>query len=85
MDRQAIQQYVQRDWQAVSASKLAYWARRFREEGWAPAWDAANALLVDMRRARPDYPSEEDLARDLATHVTARQRLDRIADALTRR
>jgi hypothetical protein len=85
MDRHAIRQYLQRDWQAVSASKVAYWATRFREEGWTPAWEAANALLVDMRRARPDYPAEEDLERDLAMHVTVRQRLDRVADALARR
>lgn len=85
VDRRSIEQYVHRDWDAVSESKLAYWAGRFRDGGWAPAWTAANGLLLDMRRARPDYPSAADRDVDLAAHVQVRERLDRIADAFTGR
>lgn len=80
-----VRAFVHRDWEAVAASKLAYWAGRFRDDGWLPAWNAADALLRDVRRACPGYPTEAERALDFAAHVTLRDRLDRAADALTRR
>jgi hypothetical protein len=85
VDRRSIEEYAHRDWEAVSASKLAHWASRFREDGWTAAWNASNGLLLDMRRARPDYPSARDRELDLAAHVSLRQRLDRLADAFAGR
>ena len=85
MDREAVRAFVRRDWEAVAASKTAYWAERFRREGWRPAWDAADGLLADMRVVRPDYPDDEERALDFAAHTALRGRLDRAADAFAHR
>ena len=80
-----VRAFVRRDWEAVAASKVAYWADQFRQHGWLPAWSAADALLLDMRRSRPEYPTESERALDFSAHVTLRGRLDRAADAFTGR
>lgn len=85
MNPEDVRAFVQRDWDAVAASKIAYWADRFRQEGWRPAWNAADALLVDMRRLRPDYPDDDERTLDFSAHVTLRSRLDRAADAFAGR
>jgi hypothetical protein len=85
VDRRDIQAFVDRDWEAVQASKSAYWADRFRQDGWRPAWTAADALWIDVRRVQPDYPSADDRDRDLADHLKLRADLDRAASAFARR
>jgi len=85
MNREDVRAFVQRDWDAVAASKVAHWADRFRQEGWRPAWDAADALWADMRRVHPEYPDENERTLDFAAHLTLRSRLDRAADAFPRR
>ena len=85
MDPEAIRSFARRDWAALAHSKTSYWAGRYRDEGSGPAWTAANDLLFDMRRARPDYPSRAERDRDLTAHLRLRQRMDRVADALAGR
>jgi hypothetical protein len=85
MDRRAVEAFVGRDWHAVAASKVAYWADRFRQDGWRPAWNASDMLLLDVRRTRPEFPTEQDRRLDFAAHLKLRDRLDRAAHALTRR
>jgi hypothetical protein len=85
MEPASIRAFADRDWAAVAASKTRYWADRFRDEGWAPAWHASNALLLDVRRARADYPSDDERERDRAAHLQLRRRLDRVVDAFARR
>ena len=85
MDRDAIREFARRDWNATAASKIGYWAERFRKHGWRPAWDAADALLLDMRAIRSDYPSSDEREHDLSSHVRLREQLDRVADALAGR
>ena len=85
MNRSDIEQFVRRDWEAIAASKRAYWAERFRTGGWKPAWDAANALFVQIRHAQPDYPRDGARDADLESHLNLRARLDRVAHAFTRR
>lgn len=80
-----VRAFVQRDWDALAASKTAYWAERFQSDGWQPAWQAADALLLEMRRARPDYPDEQERTLDFSAHLALRSRLDRAADAFSRR
>jgi hypothetical protein len=80
-----IRAFVNREWDAVAASKTAYWAERFRRDGWQPAWQASDALLLDMRRIRPDYPNERERAIDFAAHLALRDKLDRTAGAFFRR
>lgn len=74
--------FVNRDWNAVAANKTSYWADRFRAQGHQPAWDAANALLADMRRVRLDYPTTDSRADDLHAHVRVCTALTRAAHAL---
>lgn len=57
MSSEDVLPFVSRDWEAVAASKRAYWARRYREEGWRATWDAADALIEDARRTIPRYPA----------------------------
>jgi hypothetical protein len=85
MDARAIQEFVRRDWEAVARSKIAYWADRFQREGWRAAWETADALWIEMRRERPDYPTEADRAADGTAHALLRDRLDRAVDAFARR
>jgi hypothetical protein len=85
VDRQDVESYVRRDWRALEDSKTAYWADRFKRDGWRAAWDAADALLLDVRRARTDYPTDRERDVDFADHLTLRDRLDRAADAFARR
>ncbi|HWB18247.1 MAG TPA: hypothetical protein VG538_17720 [Vicinamibacterales bacterium] len=80
-----IRAFVNRDWDAVVASKTAYWAERFQREGWQPAWEAAQVLRAEMRRVRPDYPNERERALDFAAHLALRDKLDRAASAFSRR
>jgi hypothetical protein len=69
----------------VAASKVAYWSEQFAVHGSRPAWEAANALLVDIRRVRPDFPSGDDRAADVAHHVRMCSLLTRAAHAFTGR
>lgn len=85
MDRRDVEAFVHRDWEAVQASKSAYWADRFRQHGWLPAWTAADALWLDVRRAQPQYPSAGDRDLDRVHHLKLRADLDRAASAFARR
>ena len=85
VNRHDVEAFVHRDWAAVQDSKSAYWVDRFRQDGWRPAWMAADALWLDVRRAQPDYPTAVDRDRDLADHLTLRANLDRAARAFARR
>lgn len=85
MNRLDVEAFVHRDWPAVQASKAAYWAEQFRNHGWRPAWMAADALWLDVRRTQPHYPSAEDRDRDLAEHVKLCADLDKAASVFARR
>jgi hypothetical protein len=85
MDPAALRAYVRRDWRAIAASKRTYWANRHRNEGSHATVDASRALLLEMRRARPDYPTPEDRRADLDAHVRLQALLERAAHAFTRR
>ncbi len=85
MNRRDVEAFVHRDWVAIQDSKSAYWVERFQGDGWRPAWMAADALWLDVRRAQPDYPSAADRDRDLADHLKLRAALDRAASAFASR
>ena len=85
MDRSSIEAFVRRDWQAVAASKAAYGVEQFQRAVWRPAWNAADALLLDIRRTQPGFPAERDRAGDYASHLKLRAALDCAAHAIARR
>lgn len=85
MDPDAIREFARRDWGAAAASKAQYWARRFQQDGWRPAWEASAALLLQVRRHRPEFPTPGDRDLDLQHHVRLRALLDRAAHAFANR
>jgi hypothetical protein len=84
MDRQAIREFVSRDWQSASRAKAEYWAGLYRDDPDA-LWDSAQALLAHVRRIQPDFPTDQARRADLSSHLSLRSRLDRAADAFARR
>ena len=85
MDGESIRAFARRDWQAVATSKVAYWAEQFAARGGQPAWDAANALLVDVQRAQPGYPTPDQRHDDFAHHVRVCALMALAAHVFTRR
>jgi len=81
MDPEALREFARRDWDAAAASKAHYWALRYRLEGSRPAWEASAALLAQLRRHRPDFPTPRDREADLQHHLRLRALLDRAAHA----
>lgn len=73
MDRAAIRAFASRDRTEVAAAKAAWWARADTEA----RFRAAHALWEHARRVRPDWPTADDRAADLAHHVRLKSLLDR--------
>jgi hypothetical protein len=72
-----------RDWTEFESSKRAHWAAVYREQGWRPVWDAAQALLAHIRTVQPGFPTERDRDADLGDHRRLKAQLDRAAHAFT--
>jgi hypothetical protein len=85
VDAAAIRAFARRDRTAVQDLKRAYHARRYREHGAGPGVALAQGLWMHARRVRPDWPTAQDRADDLAHHIALKARLDRAADAFSRR
>ena len=85
VDPDAVRAFVSRDRAAIDASRRAYHARRYRERGGAAGFEVGQMLWQHARRVRPDWPTPRDRNEDLAHHVELKRRLDRAADAFTRR
>jgi hypothetical protein len=85
MDAGALRQFANRDWSAVTASRLDYWAQQYRQRGPAAAREASTLLWRHARQVQPQFPSDADRARDLADHLALHQRLDVAARALAGR
>jgi hypothetical protein len=85
MDARSVLEFVDRDWTEIERSKRDHWTDRFRREGPAATLGASLALWQHARAVRPDWPTGEDRADDLAHHVTLKQLIDRASGALPRR
>jgi hypothetical protein len=64
-----IREFVGRDWQAVRASKDAYWGERIRRRGPAEGWRIADELRHQARLQHPDWPTAADRDEDLRAHL----------------
>lgn len=80
-----MREYVGRDWTAREAGKRAHWATVYRRSGWTAVWNAAQSLLTHVRAIRPGFPDDRSRVDDMAHHLALKDRIDRAADALTRR
>lgn len=75
VDRNTIRAFVERDWSRIEEAKAAFW------KGKKPGMSAAELLAIGdelrryAQRVRPDWPTVQDRAEDLAVHL-------RVSDAL---
>lgn len=72
--------FANRDWDAIAKAKREHWARALNAAGPEALFRAAQYLREHARTVRPDWPSADDRARDLADHIKLKQLLDRAAD-----
>lgn len=61
--------FAGRDWAAIEEEKARFWVERKRAMTPAAALAAADALRQFARRAKPDWPDDEERAADLEVHV----------------
>lgn len=79
MDPDGIREFMQRDWARVADSKTTFWRERKRGQPVAELLTAADALRRHARALRPDWPSAQDRADDLAAHVRVSEALGAVA------
>lgn len=68
VDAEHIRAFVRRDWAQVARAKTAHWMAQKAGRSAAEVLDAADALRRHAMTVRPEWPSDEDRAADLATH-----------------
>lgn len=85
MDPASIHAFMQRDRTSVEDRKRDHWAEAYRRLGPEHMLLAAARMYAYARAVRPDFPTERDLAEDLAHHVALKQRLMSVAYAFPRR
>ncbi len=77
-----IRAFVRRDRAPVEEEKRAHWAEAYRERGPEETMLAAARMYEYARAVRPDFPTEADLAEDLAHQIAFKKQLMAIARAL---
>ena len=82
MDPADLRAFAHRARLEVEQQKRAHWVQRFHEGDGNATLRAAHALYDYVRRVRPDYPTEQDRAEDLAHHIALKQLIDRASRAL---
>jgi hypothetical protein len=82
VDDADVRAWAARDWPAAERAKQEYWARAYAEHGPVVTVTAAQELWQHMRSVRPDWPSDDERAADLAHHVALKQTLDAAARVL---
>jgi hypothetical protein len=71
-----LRNFVQRPWEAVETAKREHIAARYREDPDAHV-ARVHALRDHMRLVRPEWPTDDDRARDLADHIALKAKIDR--------
>ena len=71
--------FAQRDWSAVAELKADHWVERAQRLGSQETFRIADELRRFVAAARPDWPSDEERAADLASHVAVAESLRRVA------
>jgi hypothetical protein len=79
--REDILAFAQRPWAAIEAEKREFLARAYREDP-AAHFASVCALWDHLKRTQPDWPSAEDLAKDLADLVAWKRKIDRAASRI---
>ena len=83
-DPEHLRAFARRPWAAIEAAKRELIAARHRED---PDGHAARVLALreHMRLVRPEWPTAEDRAQDLADHVALKAKIDRASRKLQHR
>lgn len=68
-DLDAVRAFVERPFRAMARDKERYWASWKQVHGAAAGLRVADALRAQVKRARPDWPSEQDRRDDLEMHL----------------
>ncbi|MGH2830705.1 MAG: hypothetical protein ACRDJM_09500 [Actinomycetota bacterium] len=79
MKREDIVEFATRDRAALARLKARHWGTRRRERGAAEGLRAAEELRKHLAVLRPDWPSPEERAQDLADHIRTGEMLRRVA------
>jgi hypothetical protein len=79
VNRRDIQAFIERDWGRIAAAKDAHWLERKRRLGLAEGLRIAEELRRQVRLVRPEFPTPEDRAADLACHIRVSELLRRVA------
>jgi len=66
---------MRRDWSRIAELKRSRWADRRRRLGPAEGVRVAGEIYAQVRKARPDWPSDESRRADLRHHVALAERL----------
>lgn len=68
MDRDALQQFVRRDWSAVATSKARHWHALKARRSAADVLGVADRLRTHALRLRPGWPTRQQRLDDLLVH-----------------
>lgn len=77
MERRDVEAFLKRDWGLVAASKEDYWADRKRRLGPGEGLRIGDELRRQVLAVRPEYPTAEDRAEDIACHARVAEMLRR--------
>jgi hypothetical protein len=80
----AIRELVHRDWDAVRASKDAYWGERIARLGPIEGLRIAEELRRQVLAHNPSWPGAADRQQDLLSHVRVAELLRRAGAARRR-
>jgi hypothetical protein len=79
-----IREFVKRPRFEAEAAKRAHWASLHRTRGPAATIEASQVLWRHMRELRPDWPTAQDRAADLAHHLALKRKIDAAANGRAR-
>jgi hypothetical protein len=82
--REAVEEYLNRDWALFEESEADHWRATKRTLGEGYAVLLADRLRREVAARRPDWPDEEERASDLVHHVRLAELLRRAAPSRRR-
>ncbi len=77
-DLESLREFLDRDWASAARAKDRYFRDYKREHGPAAGIRMADELRRQVLAVRPDWPSEQERAEDLATHLRVIEVLRRV-------
>jgi hypothetical protein len=72
-----IKEYVNRDWAMVRQSKEDHWRELLEQKGASEFLRALDRLRDHMKLLHPDWPTAEERADDLRSHIRVAELLRR--------